>query len=135
MPNLLVSSGRWSVHTALRRSLAIPETWADYSIAAVIRSASLVFSATAVSNSNHTLNLVLAILATLFCCLPLGVAAIVFAAIGLSREGSGDYVGAASAARTARILIWVSAGIGLALVALYVLMVLLLGFGTFLLGF
>lgn len=79
------------------------------------------------SRPNHTLNLVLAILTTLFCCLPLGIVAIVFAAIGMSREGAGDYVGAASAARTARILNWISMALGLVIIAIYILFFVLLG--------
>ena len=70
---------------------------------------------------NHVLRLVFAILATLFCCLPIGIAAIVFAAIGMSRENSGDYAGADSAANTAMILIWVSVGLSLAIWLIYIL--------------
>lgn len=87
------------------------------------------------SGSNHTLNLILSIVVTVFCCLPLGIVAIVFSAIGMSREGSGDYAGADSAARTARICIWISFGLGLAILAAYVLFFLLLGIGTAILGF
>ncbi|MCY4557150.1 MAG: CD225/dispanin family protein [Chloroflexi bacterium] len=87
------------------------------------------------SGSNHTLNLILAIVVTVLCCLPLGIVAIVFAAIGMSRQGSGDYAGAESAARTARICIWISFGLGLAILAIYVLFFLLLGIGTAILGF
>ena len=77
---------------------------------------------------NHVLRLVFAILATLFCCLPIGIAAIVFAAIGMSRESSGDYAGADSAAKTAMILIWVSVGVSLAIWLIYILVfVLILG--------
>lgn len=80
------------------------------------------------SGSNHTLNLILSILVTIFCCLPLGIVAIVFSAIGMSRESSGDYVGAESAARTARICIWVSVGLSVAIWVIYLLVfVLLLG--------
>lgn len=85
---------------------------------------------TPLSGSNHTLNLILAILVTVFCCLPLGIVAIVFAAIAMSREGSGDYAGAESAARTSRIFIWVSFGLGLAVIIIYVLFFLLLGIGA-----
>lgn len=70
---------------------------------------------------NHVLRLVFAILATLFCCLPIGIAAIVFAAIGMSRESSGDYAGADSAANTAMILIWVSVGLSLVIWLIYIL--------------
>ena len=82
------------------------------------------------SRPNHTLNLILSIVATIFCCLPLGIVAIVFAAIGMSREGSGDLAGAESAARTSKICYWVAIGIGLAGVALYVLFFFLLGVGS-----
>ena len=82
------------------------------------------------SRPNHTLNLILAIAVTVLCCLPLGVVAIVFAAIGMSREGSGDYGGAESAARTARIFIWISFGLGVAVFVLYLLFFLVLGIGS-----
>ena len=86
------------------------------------------------SGSNHTRNLVLAIAVTIFCCLPLGVVAIVFAAIGMSREGSGDYAGAESAARTARIFIWISFGLGVATLVLYAI-IFILGIGSAFYGF
>lgn len=85
------------------------------------------------SGSNHTLNLVFAILVTIFCCLPLGIVAIVFAAMGMSREGSGDYAGAESAARTARILNWISFGVGVAWIILSLLFVFALGIVPFIL--
>ena len=85
------------------------------------------------SGSNHTLNLILAILVTLFCCLPLGIAAIVFAAIGMSRASSGDYTGAEAAAGTARILTWVSFGVGLVIIGGYLLFVFAFGVLPFLL--
>lgn len=53
--------------------------------------------------SNHILNLVLAILLTVLCCQPLGIISIVFAAIGMSRQGSGDLAGAESAGKTSLI--------------------------------
>lgn len=82
------------------------------------------------SGSNHTLNLIFSILATIFCCMPLGIVAIVFAAIGMSRQGSGDYAGAESAARTARILNWISLAIGLAGIGIWVLLALVFGLGV-----
>lgn len=48
-----------------------------------------------------------AILSTLFCCLPLGVASIVFAAQVDGKYNSGDYVGAqASSVMAKRFAIW-----------------------------
>lgn len=104
----------------------------DYSTGAVLQSRTAYIQPedTAVSGSNHTLNLVFAILVTIFCCLPLGIAAIVFSAMGMARQGSGDYTGAESAARTVRILNWISFGIGLAGIVIYLLAVLLLGIGA-----
>ena len=52
-------------------------------------------------------NLVLAILSTIFCCLPLGVVAIVFAAQVNSKWAMGDSQGAYESARKARsFAIW-----------------------------
>lgn len=54
-----------------------------------------------------------AILVTLFCFLPTGIAAIVFAAKVGAKSAAGDFQGAAEASRKARILVLVSVGIGL----------------------
>jgi hypothetical protein len=64
-----------------------------------------------------------AILTTLCCCLPIGVIAIVFAAQVNGRVAAGDYAGALSASRTARILCWVAFGLGLVIVAGYMVAV------------
>lgn len=53
-----------------------------------------------------------AILVTLLCFLPTGIAAIVFASQVSAKATTGDYQGAAQASRRARILILVSVGIG-----------------------
>ncbi|MBO4257511.1 CD225/dispanin family protein [Streptomyces griseorubiginosus] len=57
--------------------------------------------------------LVPSILVTLFCFLPTGIAAIVFAAKAGSSTTVGDFQGAADASRKARMLVLVSVGIGL----------------------
>lgn len=64
-------------------------------------------------------HLVPAILVTIFCCMPFGVVAIVFAAISMSKAGSGDYAGALQAADQARTWCWVSFGLGLVAAVLY----------------
>lgn len=64
-----------------------------------------------VSPPNH---LVWAILATLFCCLPGGIVAIVYAAQVESKFNAGDLAGAQSASDNARLWSWVSFGVGLA---------------------
>ena len=58
-------------------------------------------------------NLVWAILATLFCCLPAGVVAIVYAAQVDSKWNTGDTAGAMDAAKNAKTWCLVSAGVGL----------------------
>ena len=66
--------------------------------------------------------LVFAILATVFCCLPTGIAAIIFAAQVNSKLQAGDLVGAQAASNNAKIWCWVSFGLGLATVGVSVLL-------------
>jgi len=66
-------------------------------------------------------NLVLAILVTIFCCLPLGVAGIVFAAQVNSKWAAGDYNGARESAEKAKkFSIW-GAIAGVVVIVLYIL--------------
>ncbi len=58
-------------------------------------------------------NLIWAVLVTFFCCQILGIVAIVFAAQVDSKYNAGDYEGAASMARQAKIWCWVAFGCGL----------------------
>lgn len=57
--------------------------------------------------------MVQSILVTLFCCLPLGIAAIVYAAQVDSKYNAGDYTGAQDASKKASMFSWISFGIGL----------------------
>ncbi len=57
-----------------------------------------------------------AILVTLFCCLPFGVVAIVYAAQAMSKSGVGDYAGATVAARSAKLWCWLSFGAGIVVI-------------------
>ena len=57
--------------------------------------------------------LVFAILATVFCCLPTGIPAIIYAAQVNGKLAAGDYAGAQAASNNAKIWCWVSFGIGL----------------------
>ena len=70
---------------------------------------------------NH---LVWAILSTLFCCLPLGIAAIVFAAQVNSKYNVGDYAGAQDSSRKARNFSLWSTIIGVVWIAVVVVLVL-----------
>jgi hypothetical protein len=58
-------------------------------------------------------NLVWAILSTLFCCLPLGIVAIVYAAQVDSKLAAGDIAGARQSAQSAATWSWVSFGLGI----------------------
>lgn len=63
--------------------------------------------------------LVFAILATVFCCLPAGVPAIVYAAQVNGKLQMGDVAGAQIASNNAKLWCMISAGLGLGVVALY----------------
>jgi hypothetical protein len=65
--------------------------------------------------------LVPAILVTLFCFLPTGIAAIVYATQVSSKRDAGDYIGAARASKQARMWTIVSLVVGLAVVAIVVI--------------
>ena len=63
--------------------------------------------------------LALAILATIFCCLPFGIPAIVFAAKVDNLWVSGDYQGAEEASRKAKRWVWVSVITGVVVGIIY----------------
>lgn len=64
--------------------------------------------------------LVQAILVTIFCCLPFGIVSIVYAAQVNGKVAAGDIAGGLQASANARTWAWVSFGLGLAIVALAV---------------
>ncbi len=72
---------------------------------------------------NH---LVKAILATCFCCLPLGIVAIVFAAQVNGKLDIGDYAGATSASKQANMYGNISIGLGI-LPVIVVMMMMAIG--------
>ena len=74
--------------------------------------------------------LVQAILVTIFCCLPFGIVAIVFAAQVNGKLQAGDLNGAMESSRKAKMWSWLGFGIGLALAILYIVFVLLVGVGS-----
>jgi len=63
--------------------------------------------------------LVQAILCTLFCCLPFGIPAIVFAAQVNGKLAAGDVAGAMESSRKAKIWCWVAFGAGLGWILIY----------------
>lgn len=60
-----------------------------------------------------------AILVTLFCCLPLGIPAIVYAAQVNTKLQAGDYEGAVSASEQAKKFCWWSFYAGIAIFLIY----------------
>ena len=70
--------------------------------------------------------LVPAILTTVFCCLPLGIVSIVYAAQVNSKLQVGDRAGALESSRNARMWAWISFGSGLVLIGLPIVGYLLL---------
>jgi uncharacterized membrane-anchored protein len=71
-----------------------------------------------------------AILTTLFCCLPFGIVAIVYAAQVNSKLAAGDYEGAMQASKSAKTWCWVSFGCGLAVIVLYILLFVIASLGS-----
>jgi len=74
---------------------------------------------------NTTVPLVLSIVVTLLCCLPLGVVGIVFSAMAMSDKGNGNFAAAKDKAKKAMIFNYIGLAVGvlfiLAYIALFVL--------------
>lgn len=79
-----------------------------------------------VTPTNIPTYLVQSILVTIFCCMPFGIAAIVFAAQVESKRANGDIEGALSSSSKAKTFCWVAFLLGLLVVVFQFLMV----FGT-----
>ena len=69
--------------------------------------------------------LVQAILTTIFCCLPLGIVSIVYAAQVNGKVAAGDHAGALESSRSARMWAWIAFAAGLVAGVGYLLLVLL----------
>jgi uncharacterized membrane protein YvbJ len=69
--------------------------------------------------------LVQAILVTIFCCLPFGIVAIVFAAQVNGKLQAGDINGAMESSRKAKLWCWLGFGIGLGIGLIYLTLMLL----------
>ena len=75
--------------------------------------------------------LIFAILVTIFCCLPFGIPAIVFAAQVNSKIASGDVDGATESSRKAKMWCWISFGAGLCVVVIWILLALIGGLSDY----
>jgi len=69
--------------------------------------------------------LVFAIVVTVLCCLPTGIAAIVYAAQVNAKLAAGDIAGAQEASKNAKMWCWISAGAGLLVGILWALLAIL----------
>jgi hypothetical protein len=67
--------------------------------------------------------LVFAILVTVFCCLPSGIAAIIYAAQVNSKLQAGDVAGAQLASKNAKMWVFISVGAGLLVTVAYFLFI------------
>jgi hypothetical protein len=72
-----------------------------------------------VQNYNVQNYLVFAILATVLCCLPAGIPAIVYASQVNGKLQAGDIAGAQAASKNAKLWCWISFGAGLAATVIY----------------
>ncbi len=76
-----------------------------------------------VARSSPSGMLVWSILATVFCCQPAGIVAIVFTALAMSADGQGNYAQADRNLSTAKTWAWAAFGIGLAGYLIYLVFV------------
>ena len=72
--------------------------------------------------------LVMAII-SLFCCLPLGIVAVIFAAQVNGKVATGDTAGALDASKKAKMFSYIAIGVGLAGTICYVLFWVIMGVG------
>jgi hypothetical protein len=66
---------------------------------------------------------------SIFCCLPLGVVAVIFAAQVNGKVAAGDTTGALDSAKKAKMFSFIAIGLGLAGILCYVLIWVILGVG------
>ncbi len=78
------------------------------------------------SGSPVNAHLALSIIVTLFCCQPAGIVAIVYSAIAMGKNSSGDYAEAAKAAKTASLWGWIGFGLGITVWVIYGVFMLLM---------
>src|SRR5215204_1445325 len=66
---------------------------------------------------------------SLFCCLPLGIVAVIFAAQVNTKVAAGDTAGALDSSKKAKMFSFISIGLGLLAIICYVLFFLVMGIG------
>jgi hypothetical protein len=81
--------------------------------------------------AGHVPNYLVPAIISIFCCWPLGIAAIIFAAQVNGKVASGDIAGAVDASKKAKLFSFISIGIGLAIGVIYLLLTVLgIGLGA-----
>jgi hypothetical protein len=71
---------------------------------------------------------------SLFCCLPLGIVGVIFAAQVNTKVAAGDTAGALDSSKKAKMFSFIAIGLGLAGIICYVLFVVIMGVGMGLAG-
>ena len=71
---------------------------------------------------------------SLFCCLPLGIVGVIFAAQVNSKVAAGDTAGALDASKKAKLFSFIAIGLGLLAIICYVLFFVIMGVGMGLAG-
>ena len=71
---------------------------------------------------------------SLFCCLPLGIVGVIFAAQVNGKVAAGDTTGALESAKKAKLFSFIAIGLGLLGIVCYVLFVVIMGVGMGLAG-
>ena len=83
------------------------------------------------SGSTTVPNYLVPAIVSIFCCWPLGIVAIIFAAQVNGKVASGDIAGAMDASKKAKMFSYIAIGIGLAGAVIYVLLMILgIGLGS-----
>jgi hypothetical protein len=64
---------------------------------------------------------------SLFCCMPLGVVAVIFAAQVNGKVAAGDIAGAMDSSKKAKMFSFIAIGLGLLVIVCYILFIVLIG--------